>query len=253
MAQIAGPKPTASFFARMGVPIDGVLRTDMAQLEHGNATANVPQNVYDVDNFFFNGYIQLDRQAKGLNGAPEWPQLQAMLPELQGTRVLDLGCGMGWFARWARENGAAYVRGVDLSEKTLDKARIMTTMDNIEYERGHLDELQLPEGEYDLVFSSLTFHYLMKLPTLIGEIQKSLRPGGRLVFSIEHPIFTGPIRGGFKTDDEGKKYWPLDAYQKEGLRLRRWFVGGVRKHHRTLETYITLLLKNGMELADFVD
>ena len=40
-------------------------------------------------------------------GAPEWPDLEAMLPPLSGLRVLDLGCGYGWFCRWARAAGAA--------------------------------------------------------------------------------------------------------------------------------------------------
>lgn len=36
-------------------------------------------------------------------------------PDLQGHRVLDLGCGYGEFARWARDNGAAYVNAVDIA------------------------------------------------------------------------------------------------------------------------------------------
>ncbi|KAK9416913.1 putative Citrate transporter-like domain-containing protein [Seiridium unicorne] len=116
-----------------------------------------------------------------------------------GFAIFDLGCGMGWFSHWARENGAAYARGIDLSENMLGKAR---------------------NNAYDLVFSSLAFHYLVNLPGLFKEIHKSLKPGGKLVFSIEHPIFTGPTRGGFISDAAGRKIWPLDAYQKEELRLR---------------------------------
>ncbi|GAW27416.1 putative SAM-dependent methyltransferase [Rosellinia necatrix] len=52
------------------------------------------QNIYDQHEFFQN-YIQLDRQMKGLDGAPEWPQLCAMLPDLKGDSLLDLGCGFG--------------------------------------------------------------------------------------------------------------------------------------------------------------
>lgn len=57
------------------------------------------QNIYD-DPHFFAGYATLDRSVKGLDGAPEWPSLQAMLPPLAGLRVVDLGCGYGWFCRW---------------------------------------------------------------------------------------------------------------------------------------------------------
>lgn len=60
------------------------------------------QNIYDQKEFF-EGYSQLPRSREGLEAAPEWPSLLAMLPELGGGKVLDLGCGFGWFCRWARE------------------------------------------------------------------------------------------------------------------------------------------------------
>ncbi len=74
------------------------------------------QNIYD-DPEFFAGYSRLPRSLDGLDGAPEWPALRAMLPPLRGRRVLDLGCGFGWFSRWARQQGAAQVMGLDVSEK----------------------------------------------------------------------------------------------------------------------------------------
>jgi hypothetical protein len=61
----------------------------------------VAQNVYD-DPDFFAGYSALPRSVQGLDGAPEWPSLQALLPDLAGREVVDLGCGFGWFSRWLR-------------------------------------------------------------------------------------------------------------------------------------------------------
>jgi hypothetical protein len=54
------------------------------------------QNIYDNDSFFA-GYSRLPRSVEGLDGAPEWPALRAMLPEVSGRRAVDLGCGFGWF------------------------------------------------------------------------------------------------------------------------------------------------------------
>ncbi|KAI0841134.1 S-adenosyl-L-methionine-dependent methyltransferase [Hypoxylon sp. FL0890] len=90
-----------------------------------------------------------------------------MLPNFNGLAVLDLGCGFGWFSRYARENGAVSISAIDLSGKMLDRARSITSDDKIKYERADLEELKLEENLYDVVFSSLTFHYLAKLPTLI--------------------------------------------------------------------------------------
>ncbi len=54
------------------------------------------QNIYD-NPAFFEGYSQLGRSVHGLAGAAEWPALRAMLPDLRGLRVVDLGCGYGEF------------------------------------------------------------------------------------------------------------------------------------------------------------
>ncbi len=51
-------------------------------------------NIYDTPEFFA-GYQRLNRSVHGLDGAPEWPALRAMLPELKGKRIVDLGCGFG--------------------------------------------------------------------------------------------------------------------------------------------------------------
>ncbi|MGY3146402.1 2-polyprenyl-3-methyl-5-hydroxy-6-metoxy-1,4-benzoquinol methylase [Bradyrhizobium sp. USDA 3397] len=56
------------------------------------------QNIYDNPDFFA-GYSQLPRPVHGLDVAPEWPEIRAMLPDLVGKRVVDLGCGFGWASR----------------------------------------------------------------------------------------------------------------------------------------------------------
>ncbi|KAI0861767.1 methyltransferase domain protein [Xylaria cubensis] len=211
------------------------------------------QNIYD-EREFFESYIQLDRQRKGLDSTPEWPRLRAMLPDLKGARVLDLGCGLGWFSRFARTEGAASVRAIDLSANMLDKARSMTSDDDIAYEEADLEDLTLPETSYDVVFSSLAFHYLANLPQLVAEISKSLRRGGRLVFSVEHPLFTAPTEPSVLVNHrKDQMFWQIDAYQKEGVRTRDWLVEDVRKQHRTMASYINMLLDSGFRLTDFVE
>jgi cyclopropane fatty-acyl-phospholipid synthase-like methyltransferase len=49
-----------------------------------------------------------------------------MLPDLKGKRVLDLGCGFGWHCRYAVEQGAKSVIGIDISERMLNEARKKT-------------------------------------------------------------------------------------------------------------------------------
>ena len=213
------------------------------------------QNIYD-DPAFFAGYSTLPRSIRGLDGAPEWPSLRAMLPSLAGRRVVDLGCGFGWFCRWAAEQGAAEVLGLDLSERMLERARTDTAgaigHDRISYRRADLDTLtttELPSERFDLAYSSLTVHYLSDLGRFLRTVRSSLVPGGALVVSVEHPIFTAPSRPGFTVDDRGRAVWPVDDYLDEGPRTTDWFAPGVVKRHRTIGTYVTGLVAAGFTVT----
>ena len=206
------------------------------------------QNVYDNEEFF-EGYSRLGRSVEGLDGAAEWPSLRALLPDMRGLRVVDLGCGFGWFCRWAREAGATHVLGFDVSERMLARARASTPDTGITYTRADLEDLQLSEASFDLVYSSLAFHYIERLDALLAGVYRALVPGGHLVFSVEHPIYTAPAAPGWFTDSAGRKTWPIDGYLNEGARSTDWLAKGVIKQHRTIGTYLGLLLQHGFTLT----
>ncbi len=205
------------------------------------------QNIYDNPEFFA-GYSQLPRQVHGLDGAPEWPTIQALLPGLSGKRVADLGCGFGWAARWFRGQGAASVLGFDLSQNMIERARADTEDSAIEYRIADLETLELPEAAFDLVYSALTFHYVQDCARLIRMLHAALAPGGDLVFTIEHPIFMAAARPQWTQDEDGRKTWPVNGYSLEGERRTDWFAKGVLKHHRTLATTINTLISAGFDL-----
>ncbi|WP_296520051.1 bifunctional 2-polyprenyl-6-hydroxyphenol methylase/3-demethylubiquinol 3-O-methyltransferase UbiG [Rhodoplanes sp.] len=206
-----------------------------------------PQNIYD-DPVFFESYERLRRNGTGLNDALEQPALWSLLPPLGGLRVLDLGCGFGDFARKARAAGARAVLGLDVSEKMLARARALTDDPSITYRQGSIERLDL-DGRFDLVVSSLTLHYVADYAAAVVRITRLLDPGGAFVFSVEHPICTARAEQKWVRDQDGTPlYWPLDDYAAEGPRSTRWFVDGVIKHHRTVETYVTDLLKAGLAL-----
>ena len=206
------------------------------------------QNIYD-DEEFFAGYSRLPRSLEGLDGAPEWPALRALLPDLRGRRVLDLGCGFGWFCRWARAQGASHVEGIDVSQKMLARARAATSDAAIVYTRADMERLALPAAAFDLVYSSLALHYIADLEWLLSEVQQALVPGGSLVFSVEHPIYTAPANPGWRDDASGRRAWAVDGYLDEGPRSTDWLAKGVIKQHRTLATYVNLLIGAGFTLT----
>jgi cyclopropane fatty-acyl-phospholipid synthase-like methyltransferase len=83
----------------------------------------------------------MPRSIYGLVAGMEWGAFRALLPDLRDKRLLDLGCGFGWHCRYAQENGASRVIGVDLSEKMLERARASTRAPGIEYRRCAIEDI----------------------------------------------------------------------------------------------------------------
>lgn len=216
----------------------------------------MPQNIYD-DATFFEGYAGLRRSQQGLVAAPEWPTSRSLLPDLSDARVVDLGCGYGWFCRWAAEQGAKAVIGYDISQRMLERAREMTPAasfaDTIAYARADLETLALAPESADLVYSSLVLHYLPDIDALAHMVERALVPGGRFVFTVEHPIATAPRHAALIEGPAGTEVWPLDAYPAEGERIRDWIAADVVKHHRTTATYVNALIEAGLILERLVD
>jgi SAM-dependent methyltransferase len=206
------------------------------------------QNIYDAPEFF-EGYSRLGRSVEGLEGAPEWPSLRALLPDMRGLRVADLGCGFGWFCRWAAGQGAARVVGLDVSEKMLAQAAVANADAVITYARADLERLELPEGAFDLVYSSLALHYVEDLAGLLTTVHRAMASGGHLVVSIEHPIYMAPMHPRWLVNPDGSKSWPVDHYLVEGQRTTDWLTNGVVKQHRTIGTTLNLLIRSGFTIG----
>jgi SAM-dependent methyltransferase len=212
----------------------------------------LPQNIYDRPEFF-DGYGRMDRSVRGLDGAPEWPAMRALLPDLRDKRILDLGCGFGWFARWAVERGAASVLGVDLSENMLARAKAETPDHRVRYLKADLETLDLPKESFDLAYSSLALHYVQDFKRLIGEVSRALVSGGSFVFSIEHPIYMASMKPEWLVREDGGRTWPVDHYAIEGARVTDWLMKGVRKQHRTLGTTLNALIDAGLSVRRLVE
>jgi SAM-dependent methyltransferase len=209
-----------------------------------------PQNIYD-DPDFFAGYLQLPRSRAGLGAVFEWPAFQRLLPvSLRDLRVLDLGCGLGYFAREARARGARQVVGVDLSDRMLCEARAATDDPAITYVQASLEAFEPAAAAFDLVVSSLALHYIADYAGLVRRVAACLVPGGRFAFSVEHPVFTAHGSSDWHVGPAGDRlHWPLDRYRDEGERRTKWFVEGVVKYHRTVESYVNGLIDAGLVLV----
>lgn len=210
------------------------------------------QNKYD-DEIFFEKYSRMDRSTKGLAGAGEWETLESMLPEFQDKRVLDLGCGFGWHCQYAVEHGAKAVTGVDLSEKMLAIAREKTDQ-KICYIQGAIEDISFQESSFDVVISSLAFHYIESFERIAEKVAGCLADGGDFVFSVEHPVFTSYGSQDWVYDENGNiLHFPVDRYFSEGRRDADFLGEKVVKYHRTLTTYLNGLIRAGFELTGIVE
>ncbi|MCR8634573.1 MULTISPECIES: class I SAM-dependent methyltransferase [Paenibacillus] len=206
------------------------------------------QNKYDDSNFF-SAYKQMPRSIQGLEGAGEWHVFKSLLPELRNKSVLDLGCGFGWHCRFAREQQASSVVGVDISEKMLQMAREQTDDSAISYIQMPIEDIDFSISQFDIVISSLAFHYIESFELICKKVHHCLKPGGTFVFSVEHPIFTSRNEQDWYLDDQGNRlHWPVDNYQAEGMRKTSFLTDNVIKYHRTISTYINDLIGAGFAI-----
>jgi SAM-dependent methyltransferase len=113
------------------------------------------------------------------------------------------------------------------------------------YRCEDLQTLTLPADSCELVYSSLALHYLPDVAPLFATVYRALTPGGTLLFSAEHPIYTAPPQQGWQVDENGQKSWPVSHYQQEGERISNWFADGVKKQHRKLSSWINQLIAAG--------
>lgn len=211
------------------------------------------ENPYD-NAVFFAKYAQMPRSQKGLEGAAEWRSLSALMPDFHGKRVLDLGCGYGWHCLYAVQHGASSVLGVDLSSRMLKVAKQKHADKRITYQCAAMEDLCLDQEAFDIVISSLAFHYVEDYEGLINNIGRWLKPGGYLVFSVEHPTFTAYGSQDWIYDENGTiLHFPVDNYYYEGKREAIFLGERTIKYHRTLTTYLDTLLTHGFALRRIVE
>lgn len=211
------------------------------------------ENKYDNEQFFME-YSQFPRSVQGLSAAGEWHELQKMLPDFTGKRVLDIGCGFGWHCIYAADHGASYVLGTDISEKMLAVAKEKTKSPIVEYQQIAMEDMDYARESFDVVLSSLAFHYTPDFKAICKKVHHFLSPGGDFVFSVEHPVFTAQGTQDWAYDESGQiGHWPVDNYFYEGERQATFLGEQVTKFHKTLTTYLNTLLQNDFVITGIVE
>lgn len=208
----------------------------------------MPNSEYD-NAHFFEEYAKMFRSQQGLSGAGEWGQLRLLFPDVAGKSVLDLGCGYGWHCKYAVQQGAARVLGIDLSARMLEEARRRNADPKIEYRLCSIEDYEYPTGAWNCVVSNLALHYVADIDRVFANVARTLKLGGIFLLNIEHPTFTAGVRQDWVHDPDGRPlYWPVDDYFLPGERSTVFLGCEVSKQHHTLTQILMGLINHGFEL-----
>ena len=207
-------------------------------------------NLYDNQEFF-DGYKKLRSNKMSANNVEEKPALFALMPPLDGKCILDLGCGYGENCKTFSEMGAKSVLGIDISEKMLSVAKEQNSLSNVRFKRLNMNNLAELDEKFDVVVSSLAFHYIEDFDALICSIKNLMNDGGILLFTQEHPIATAPKSGiKWKTNGDFVEGMMLTDYSNEGVRDVEWIVNHVIKYHRKTSTIINTIINQGFVIIE---
>lgn len=174
----------------------------------------------------------------------EFPAMAELIPNVEGKRVLDAGCGHGRYAEWLIERGANVI-AVDMSSEMVEQAkqRIGSRAEIRRADIGTPFEFA-DDGEFDGIVSGLSLHYVEDWRKAFAEFARVLRPGGFLVFSTHHPV-----------DDyiafEGENY-----FETEQERMT-WTASGeeidVPFYRRPFSAVINPLIETGFQLDELIE
>jgi len=179
------------------------------------------------------------------------PAMLEMIGPVRGKRILDIGCGPGYLTRPLAKKGAK-VTGTDLSSELLKIAQGLEREKPLGIEYLLLDASRLDgikDSSFDIVTCNLALHAIEDAKSAIRECGRVVKPGGRLVFSIMHPVTDTVESSDYKRDSRGF-YVKLRSYGKGRAKAHRGFrLTKVLNYHRPFGFYMNELFGNGFVVS----
>ncbi|WP_026122200.1 class I SAM-dependent methyltransferase [Nocardiopsis halotolerans] len=181
------------------------------------------------------------------NTVMEEPALLRELGAVTGLDVLDLGCGDADLGRILLEAGCRSYLGVDGSGAMVERARARLRGSVGRVEHADMEDFTASPAGFDLVVSRLALHYVDDVAPVLASALRWLRPGGRMVFTVPHPVLT--CHDARSASGRPRQDWVVDDYFASGPRQREWMGEPVTWHHRTVEDYVRALHGAGFSLT----
>ncbi|RYG33181.1 class I SAM-dependent methyltransferase [bacterium] len=168
--------------------------------------------------------------------------------DVQGLRVLDVGCGEGRFCRMLSERGASTV-GLDPTLPFVEQARELHPEG--EYIQGIAESLPFEDASFDLAVTYLTLIDIPDFRTAIREMARVLKPGGSLIVAnLQSFVTTRPTA--WYRDESGKKlHVAVEEYYEERANRCEWAGVSILNWHRPMAAYMEAFLSTGLNLRAF--
>ena len=206
-----------------------------------------PENIWDTHAQWW--------QETFTNGVdPEYEEqiLPMVRAHLSGAQdILDIGCGEGQVCRLAETLDPApkTIVGIDGSAAQLEIAE--QRGGSPRFVLGDAGDLPFEPESFDAAVSVLVLEHIENLDSVISEAARVLRPGGRLLCLLNHPLLQTPGSGWIDDHILDEQYWRIGAYLAEETSMEEVEPGVVLPFvHRPLSAYVNLLAKNGLFLTD---
>ena len=202
---------------------------------------------YQSEHGDFLGLVEFRWCPEGLREAEA-----GLLGELGGARVLEVGCGSASSSRWLAERGARAV-GIDISAGMLRHAREGNAHSGVSVPlvQASADQLPFRDGGFDIACSAFgAVPFVADLDAVFAEVARVLRPGGRWVFAVTHPMrWIFPDDPGVGGLTATQSYFDRTPYVEVDDSGRATYV----EHHRTLGDYVRALAGAGLVLDDLIE
>jgi SAM-dependent methyltransferase len=178
---------------------------------------------------------------------------EQILPIVEGYlggygRVLDIGTGEGQVARRLAAAGAGPIVGLDPTMGQLHTA--VARGGGVHYARASAVRLPVATASMDAVVACLVFEHLPDHVAPLREVARVLRPGGRFVWCLNHPLLQTPGSGWIDDHILEEQYWRVGAYLDDDISLEELEPGVVLPFvHRPLGRYVNTMIESGLTLT----
>lgn len=186
------------------------------------------------------------------------PRMIAMLGDVTGKSVLDIGCGEGGYARELHRRGAR-VTGVDGSTRLIEVARQRATAEGIDapFVVANANALgSIASATFDVVVAAMSLMDVEDYDGAVGEVHRVLQAGGELFMSITHPCFSAPVSAWVRDSTGALETFTVDRYFDrvawESM-ITPAFRAPVVRRHRPLEDFMKSPIACGFVLREFCE